>query len=215
MPPDTTAVADTAEVYRDLAVALGIDLVAICIFSIGLYFKRHARKDLAVVFTFFNLCLFTVIVVIQMTEVAAAVGFGLFAILSIIRLRSEPFDNTEIGYFFGALVLGLVNGIGTTHLGLTIGLNVVVVAAMSVLDHPRALSTAARRHVILDVVHTDPAELRRVLSDRLRAPVVDVSIISIDYVRDSMELDVRFVERPNGLPTSSRPWPAPEMVGTP
>lgn len=212
MPPDTTITIDTAAVYRDLAVALGVNLAAITVFSIGLYFRRHARKDLAVVFTFFNLCLFTVIVVIQMTEVAAAVGFGLFAILSIIRLRSEPFDNTEIGYFFGALVLGLLNGIGTTHLALTIGLNIVVVTAMALLDHPRALATAARRHVVLDVIHTEPEALRRVLSERLHAPVVDVSIISIDYVRDSMDLDVRFVDHPGGLAPSNRTWPAPELA---
>ena len=52
-------------------------------------------------------------------------------------------------------------------------------------------------------------------SDRMRAPVVDVSIISIDYVRDSMELDVRFVEHPSGLPRHSEPWPAPELVRAP
>jgi hypothetical protein len=121
--------------------AFTIDLVAIVAFAIGIYFRRHARKDLAVVFTFFNLCLFVVIVVIQTTEVAAALGFGLFAILSIIRLRSEPFDNREIGYFFGALVLGLLNGIGTGSLPLTVVLNAVIVGAMSILDHPRALRT--------------------------------------------------------------------------
>lgn len=43
---------------------------------------RHTRKDLAVVFAFFNICLFVVVTVIEMTEVAAALGSGLFAILS-------------------------------------------------------------------------------------------------------------------------------------
>ncbi len=36
------------------------------------------------------------------------VGFGLFAVLSIVRLRSEPFSNRELAYFFVALVLALV-----------------------------------------------------------------------------------------------------------
>ena len=93
--------------YADFVLGLALNLSAIFVFAIAIYFRRHTRKDLAVVFVFFNIGLFVVVTVIEMTEVAAALGFGLFAILSIIRLRSEPFSNRELGYFFGALVLGL------------------------------------------------------------------------------------------------------------
>ncbi|CAN5832407.1 DUF4956 domain-containing protein [soil metagenome] len=200
MPTETTA---TMPDYAELALALGIDLVAITLFAIAIYFRRHTRKDLAVVFAFFNICLFVVVKVIQMTEVAAALGFGLFAILSIIRLRSEPFSNREIGYFFGALVLGLVNGIGTPHLALTLGLNVLVVVAIFVLDHPRVLATAERRHITLDAVHTDPEALRQFLAARLGATITECTITSIDFVRDSMELEVQYVEHPVMTPMAT------------
>lgn len=179
-----------------LTAALVIDLVAVAVFAIGIYHRRHARPDLTLVFAFFNICLFVVITVIQTTEVAAALGFGLFAILSIIRLRSEPFDNREIGYFFGALVLGLLNGIGTQHIALTVALNAVVLAAIYVLDHPRVLRPVERRRVTLDAVYTDPVLLEQVLTTRLGAPVTDVTVRSIDYVTDSMALDVRLRPRP-------------------
>jgi hypothetical protein len=205
-----------------LVAAFAVDLVAIVTFAIGIYFRRHTRKDLAVVFTFFNLCLFVVITVIQTTEVAAALGFGLFAILSIIRLRSEPFDNREIGYFFGALVLGLLNGIGTGSLLVTITLDVVVVGAMFVLDHPRVLRAGERRHITLDLVVTDGPALDRVLAERLGAPVAHVNVIAIDYVRDSMELEVQLVAtrtpaRAAVRPDGGSPWlglrrPAEELV---
>lgn len=174
----------------DLAVSLGIDLVVVLIFAVGVYYRRHSRADMTFVFAFFNLCLFVVITVIQTTEVAAALGFGLFAILSIIRLRSEPFDNREIGYFFGSLVLGLLNGIGTQHVALTLALNGVVLAAIAVLDHPRVLRPVERRRVVLDAVYTDPVLLEQVLGARLGATVADVNIRSIDYVTDSMDVEV-------------------------
>lgn len=177
--------------HADLATAVGTDLVAIGCFALAVYFRRHTRKDLAVVFAFFNVCLLVAVIVIQMTQVNAALGFGLFGILSIIRLRSEPFSNREIGYFFGALVLALLNGIGTPHAGLTVGLNVLVVAAIYVLDHPRLLASAERLHVTLDAIHTDPEALKAVLSERLHATVTQCTITSIDYIRDSMELEVQ------------------------
>jgi hypothetical protein len=39
-------------------------------------------------------------------QVDLAVGFGLFAILSIIRLRSSAVTQREVAYYFLALVLG-------------------------------------------------------------------------------------------------------------
>ncbi len=187
--------------YGDTALALLVNVISIIIYSVAIYFRRHSRKDLAVVLAFFNVCLFVTIVVIELTEVAAALGFGLFAILSIIRLRSEPFDNSEIGYFFGALVLGLVNGIGTPDLWFTLALNAVVVLAIFVLDHPRVLKTAQRRAITLDCICTDPQELRSILSERLNGQIVDVNVSAIDFVQDSMQLDVQY--------TPGRPTPAP------
>jgi hypothetical protein len=188
--------------FADLAISVVTDLVAIFFFAVAVYFRRHTRKDLAVVFAFFNIGLLVAVLVIQMTAVNASLGFGLFGILSIIRLRSEPFSNREIGYFFGALVLALLNGIGTPHAALTVGLNVLVVATIYVLDHPRVLKAAERLHVTLDQIHTDAETLKAVLSERLHATVTACTITSIDYIRDSMELEVQC------LGTLRRPRPA-------
>lgn len=169
-----------------------INVVAAGVYAIGLYYRRYRRRDLAVVFAFFTVCLFVIVRTIQMTEMAAALGFGLFAILSIIRLRSEPFSNVEIGYFFGALVLGLINGIGPGTIWLTLAANLVVVGAMALIDHPGVLTVLGQQRVVLDSVHSDPDELRSVLEARLRVEVVAISIESTDFIRDAMHLEVRY-----------------------
>ena len=46
----------------------------------------------------------------DLVRVDIALGFGLFAILSIIRLRSSTVTQQEVAYYFVALVMGLVNG---------------------------------------------------------------------------------------------------------
>jgi hypothetical protein len=192
------AVTKTAmQQYEQTGLRFLLNALSIGVFSVAIYFRRHSRKDLAVILSFFNVCLFVTITVIEMTEVAAALGFGLFAILSIIRLRSEPFNNREIGYFFGALVLGLVNGVGTPDLWFTIVLNVIVVGAIFVLDHPAVLQTSQRRLVTLDCVCTDQGALREILSQRLNGSIDDVTVTAIDFVRDSMQLEVQY--RPHSV----------------
>src|SRR3954469_1735990 len=94
----------------DLVLRLAIDLGCMAILA-GLVARRRPRRGLFVVFTTFNIALFCVLTIISAKRIGPAVGFGLFALLSIVRLRSEPFTNQELSYFFSALALALINGI--------------------------------------------------------------------------------------------------------
>jgi Domain of unknown function (DUF4956) len=181
--------------YHDVVVAMLINLASILVFAIAVYFRRHRRRDLAIVFSFFNICLFVTVIVIEMTEVAAALGFGLFAILSIIRLRSEPFNNREIAYFMGALVLGLLNGVGTPDLWFTVLLNCLLITTIFVLDHPRLMRSAERREVVLDQIITDPLALKAHLAARFGGEIVDCTVVSVDFVKDSMLLELHYIPR--------------------
>src|SRR5215210_2462969 len=95
----------------DMAPRLAIDLVAIVALAYLIYLRRHRRRDLVVIYALFNIGLFLAVVVMTAGSVGTGFGFGLFAVLSIVRLRSEPFSNVEMAYFFIALVLALVCGL--------------------------------------------------------------------------------------------------------
>jgi hypothetical protein len=123
--------------YAEVAARFGIDLVAIFLCVYALYYARHRRRDLVTAFTMFNVGLFAVVAVITVRPIGAAVGFGLFALLSIIRLRSEPFSNIEIGYFFAALVLGLVNGLTAVPFEFAGALDSAILLTLFVVDHPK------------------------------------------------------------------------------
>ena len=91
---------------------LAFDVAAITVLGFGIYFPRYRRQDLLLSYVVLNLGVLTVMVALSDTEVGLGVGFGLFGILSIIRLRSAELEQQEIAYYFAALVLGLVNGVG-------------------------------------------------------------------------------------------------------
>jgi hypothetical protein len=175
-----------------LAVAFATDLVSICIFTVLMYFRRHTRRSLMIVFTYFNLGIFVVVAVIGRAEIQASVGFGLFAMLSIIRLRSDPFGHREMAYFFGSMVLGVLNAIGMPEYAFTLAMNAVLLAAMYLLDHPAIMYSTPRISVTMDAVITDPRRLRDSLEVRLGAPVREVTVQSVDFVRDTMDLRVQY-----------------------
>ena len=120
--------------YGDILTNLGIDLVAIFVMTYVLYFRRHWRADLLLSYVALNVGIFVTMSLLTKVRVDIAVGFGLFAILSIIRLRSSAVTQQEVAYYFLALVLGLVNGMGVPDLGLVVGMNLVLLLTMLAVD---------------------------------------------------------------------------------
>jgi Domain of unknown function (DUF4956) len=174
----------------DVFLRLALDAVAIAALAYGIYFPRHRRMDLVVVYALFNLGLFLAIVVITRGEVTLGIGLGLFAVLSMIRLRSETFSNRELAYFFVALVLALVTAIDLGSLGPAVVLGGVALLAAWVVDHPRLSPPTRRLEVTLEQAVADRAALRRQLEERLAMPVAEVLVMEIDYVRETTRVAV-------------------------
>lgn len=197
--------------YLGLLGDLAIDLVAVFILVFGIYYRRHRRRDLVLAYIALNVGPFMVVSMLTTTSVDFAVGFGLFAILSIIRLRSDAITQEEVAYYFVTLVLGLVNGLRLADQWMPVLLNAVLLAVMYAVDNPRVLGRTQRRMVVLDRIHEDPVELVADLERRLRGKVVHHVVETVDYVLDVAKVDVRFVadaprdRRRTGQPLDDRP----------
>jgi hypothetical protein len=174
---------------------LGVDLVAIFVLAVLLSYRRHRRRDLVALYCIFNVGLFAAVVVIAGGEVAAAVGFGLFAVLSIIRLRAETLTNAEIASFFAAIVLGLVCGIDLGGVQLNAGLAALVLAAVAIADHPGLLAEHRRVDVTLDVAVSDHDTLIGEVERRLGVEVIAVELTDVNYVRETTTVAARVVAR--------------------
>jgi Domain of unknown function (DUF4956) len=190
-----------APTYGDLLLRLAIDVLAIGALAYGLYYRRHGRRDLVVIYSMFNVGLFLALIVISSGNVSVGVGFGLFAVLSIVRLRSEPFTNGELAYFFVALVIGLVNGIDIGSTGLAVLLSALALAAAAVIDHPQLLRQTRQLQLMLETIPSDPDALRRHVEERLNARVHECHVLEIDYVRETTRVAVRCATTPLSQPT--------------
>lgn len=196
-----------------LLLAVPINLFSIAVLSAAIYYRRHHRPDLMLAYIALNVGVFTASALMMGQEVGMAVAFGLFGVLSILRLRSEEINHREVGYFFVALALGLVNGIGSSVPLLMLGLNVLLLATMFVADHPRVGRRMERRILTLDTVHHDDASLRADLHQRLGGEILRADVSMVDYVRDTMRVDVRFRlprAQETGSPMSAPPATAQE-----
>jgi len=202
MPISAQTLVAAMPAYGDVLPRLGLDLVAIAALTFGVFLPRHRRMDLVVVYALFNIGLFLALLVIAGGELSMGVGFGLFAVLSIVRLRSEPYSNRELAYFFVALVLALVCAIDLGSIvfaGLLAG---VALLAAWAIDHPRLNKPTRRLEVMLELVFADDDSLVRHLEERLTASIQHFSVLEIDYVRETTRVELRYVPVPRTPPAA-------------
>jgi ABC-type branched-subunit amino acid transport system permease subunit len=146
------------------------DLVAISALTV-LYFARHRRRDLVVSYLGINVGVLAVSAALATSGVGAGVGLGLFGVLAIIRLRSTELDQHEVAYYFSALALGLLGGLGTGEPALSGVLMAVIVGVMYAAGHPRLLQRYRRQVMVLDSAFTDERVLVAHLEGLLGARV--------------------------------------------
>ena len=182
---------DTGELIRDLA----LNLVSIFLLVYVIYFRRHRRWDQVVGYVAFNISLFTVSAALGSSgPLNVGVGFGLFAVLSVVRLRSDESGQIEIGFTMVALVLGLMTGLPGMEFGIKVLFAALLVVAMFLVD----MSAIGRRYrysrvkVELDRIIHDEEALNAHLRTTFGKAVKSVSVRSVDMVRDTMTLDVVF-----------------------
>jgi hypothetical protein len=187
-------VGDLADVLAHAAV----DVCALLALMV-LYARRHEGRELMMVYVCFNVGLFAALVAITAGHFPAGVGFGLFGVLSIIRLRSQPFTTAQIGYFFLVLVLALVNGLSGRGLVLSVALSGALLVTVYLADHPAMHPTVHSTRLVLDRAYGDSAELRAAVAQRVEGSVVDLRIAEVDEVRDITRVVVRY-RRLDGAP---------------
>ncbi len=175
-----------------LSVLILIDVVAILVLTFGLYWPRHRRKSMVVAYLTANIGVAAVASVLASSSINAGLGLGLFGILSIIRLRSDELDHTEIAYYFGALALGLFAGLGGSLSWATPVMSAAILAALYVGDHPALFPQYRNQIVNLDSAYTDETALVMRLENLLNAKVHHANVRKVDLVNDTTSVDVRY-----------------------
>jgi hypothetical protein len=171
---------------------LGLDVLTMLLLVGWLYRRRLAAPEMALVFSALNVGLFAAVVAIGSGDFPTGVGFGLFGLLSLVRLRSAAFTLRDMAYTFVALVAGLVNGLSGGSIALVVALDLLLIAVIWTTDDARDGTTTRAMRLTLDVVCRDLDSVRAELKSRLDIEPHSVAISDIDFVRETTRVWVRY-----------------------
>jgi hypothetical protein len=105
-----------ADVISLLALKLIIDLLAIVILVRFIYLKNYRRTDLFLTFFSFNIIVFFISYLLNRVEMSTGAAFGLFAIFSMLRYRTEGISAKDMTYLFLCIAIGLITAVSSGSL---------------------------------------------------------------------------------------------------
>lgn len=164
---------------------------------LAVFFRNHHRPDLVSVYFACNIGLFSVLTVLSFSPLSSAVGFALFGVLSIIRLRSFEFEIHEIAYFFISLAVALLSAIDPQSIALPAALNAVLIIGMLLVDSRRLRTSSHTSLIVLDRVITNRQSLIDHLASLLNAEVLNLSVKSVNTLQETTTVSVVYRNNKN------------------
>lgn len=182
-----------------LLVRFAIDLAAMMLLVFGMYYRRYRDKELVTAAALFNIFVFSELAILSYANFSVTAGFGLFAILALFTLRSEPLGKTEMTYFFGSIAIAVICSVQGTPLPLAAIVVLFVLIGAYVIDHPRILRSVSGVKISLDKIDhellSDPQAMRGSLASKLNVDVLSFQILQLDYINDMVRINVFFRKR--------------------
>jgi hypothetical protein len=186
-------------IFGDLAIRFAINLLSVFI-AVEFIRRRLAKADSSPFILYvFNLVLFLVSAILSRTELSIGSGFGLFAVFTMIRYRSEQLSGKEMAYLLVMAALGLINSIpsATFTLPAVILLNTLTLLLIALLEAKsvRPATLQKIKYDRLELLKPQHRELlHRDLLLRLGKKVLEVNIENINFLEGVASLKVRLGE---------------------
>ena len=124
-------------------------------------------------------------------------AFGLFAIFSMLRYRTEDISARDMTYLFIVITLGLISSVNQGNLLEIIIINTIIVALAFLLDGGVLIKTERMQLVQYEKIELIRPENRELLmqdlKDRTGLDIKKISIDRIDFLRDTALIKVYYL----------------------
>ena len=205
---ETIAVSDNAELIKVLqkfSFRFLIDITSVFILTRLVYYRIYKRSDLFFTFFIFNVVIFLICFLLNKVELSMGAAFGLFAVFSMLRYRTEDISIKDMSYLFLVIAMGLIAAVtkikdtSDVYEYLFLGLiNLIIIAIAFVFDTAILFKKEVVKTITygnLDLIKKEKqSELVEDIKNRTGILVQRISIGKIDFSKDSAQIKIYYYE---------------------
>jgi len=184
--------------FLNLLLSFTFNLVIAIILVRFIYYPSTHSKRYVLTFLAFNSVIFFVLHFMNSFEISLGVGFGLFAIFTILRYRTDPLPVREMTYLFIIVALPVMNtaSADVASWPQLITANLVILALMFCLERGWGFKYDATKRIVyekIELVRPDRMEeLLADLKERTGLDIKRVSVGKINFLKDTAELTLYY-----------------------
>lgn len=187
-----------------LVFKFALDAVVVFILIRLIYYPVHRKKENLFTYFIFNVLIFFLCILMNNVKLSMGFGFGLFAIFSVIRYRTEQIEVKDMTYLFAVITLAVLNALASKSVSLAelLFTNLVILVLVFLLERVWLTRHEGMRLLVyerVDLIKPENKEqLYADLEQRLGFRPIRVEVGRIDLLRDTAELRVFFHDEGKG-----------------
>lgn len=184
----------------ELITAFAINFVVAIAIVRFIYYPTNKNKKYTFTFLAFNSIIFFVLYLLSSTELSVGIGFGLFAIFSMLRYRTDAMPIREMTYLFAIITLPTINAIlfSSDTIGMLLLVNAIIAGTLYILERGWGFQYESSRKILYDNVKMlkpeNEALLLADLTQRTGLVVKRVEIGSVNLVKKTAKLTIFYDE---------------------
>jgi hypothetical protein len=175
-----------------------IDMLAMVVLIRLVYFPIYKKKDFFFTFFMFNIIIFILTYLLNKVDISMGAAFGMFAVFSLLRYRTENISTKDMTYLFITIALGLITSVskGTYfEIGL---INVIVIVSVFALDGNLLLKNEMIQYIQYEHIENIKPENQSLLLEDLKKRtglnIHKISITKVDFLRDTAVIKIYYYE---------------------
>jgi len=172
--------------------------IAVTIVVVNLYYKFSKNKDFFFTFIAFNSLIFFMVYIMAKVDIGVGFGFGLFALFSILRYRTEAVEVKEMTYLFVVITLGVINALTSDRLSYLelFSINIIIMVMTYWLEKLMVQQTLTSYNIVYEKIENITPIRKQILfndlTERTGLVIESVKIKNIDFLRDVANIQIMY-----------------------
>ncbi|REJ81169.1 MAG: DUF4956 domain-containing protein [Bacteroidetes bacterium] len=175
-----------------------IDILSMVVIVRLIYFRIYKKKDYLFTFFLFNIIIFIITYLLNKVDMSMGAAFGLFAVFSMLRYRTEGINTKDMTYLFIVIAIGLICAVSKASYFELVIINLILISFTYALDGNWLLRNEMVKNVLYENIEMIKPENYNALMEDLRnrtgLNIHHVSVNKVDFLKDVAVVKIYYYE---------------------
>lgn len=186
-------------VFLEFLVRLVFDFIVIFIVAKLIYFKIRKNSNILFSLLLINIIVFSVCYLLQSVQLTIGFAFGIFAVFSILRYRTQQIPIKDMTYIFISISLAIFNALTNIETGYEIMVftNTLIILIIYIFEKKFIRNEASKIIIYEKIDLIKPENHQQLLEDLNQRTGLNINrfeIGRIDFMRDTARIKIYYYD---------------------